>query len=385
MGDVVTAWSDACERLEALGRRLRDDDFPGGDADRARGAMHLAEQVLCWTGWSVFHADPRRPRFQRQNDLITQWGGPNADNVYRHARVEPGRRYRIRGRMHACEELVLAVRAGFMHQPTWGTLLEVTATELGLGPGDDIDISVGDGGQVPLPDGALTISIREYYFRWDEAEPATMVIECVDDDAVAPAPRPTSAEVAARLDEGVLGAEHSFEYWNRYLREHGERQAPNTFGETFGLTKGLDAARYGFCFWELGPDDALVVELPRPRARYWSFQLYELAWFELLDVTERQSTLNHTQLVVDHDERIRVVVSHRDPGVANWLDAGGRHAGLLSFRCFWADAAPTSSARVVPVAEVAAALPPDTTTVDARARTAALQARRRHLAWRFRT
>ena len=81
----------------------------------------------------MFHADPRRPSFQRQNDLITQWGGPNADNVYRHARVEPGRRYRIRGRMHSCEEFILAVRAGFMHLPTWGTLFEITATDLGIG------------------------------------------------------------------------------------------------------------------------------------------------------------------------------------------------------------------------------------------------------------
>ena len=37
------------------------------------------------------HADPRAPAFQRQNDLFTQWGGPNADNVYRHARRRSGR------------------------------------------------------------------------------------------------------------------------------------------------------------------------------------------------------------------------------------------------------------------------------------------------------
>ena len=120
MGDDVAAWTDACERLAALGRRLADDDFPGDEADRADGVAHVVEQASCWLGWSVFHGDPRRPVFTRQNDLITQWGGPNADNVYRHARVEAGRRYRLRGRMHSCEEFILAVRAGFMHLPTWG-------------------------------------------------------------------------------------------------------------------------------------------------------------------------------------------------------------------------------------------------------------------------
>jgi hypothetical protein len=152
---AAEAWQDACRRLAALGARLVDADdtagFPTDPTERVAGIAHLAEQALCWIGWSVFHADPRRPAFHRQNDLITQWGGPNADNVYRHARVEPGRRYRITGRMHACDEAILAVRAGFMHQPTWGTLHQVTLSDLGIGPGDSLDLVVGPGGDVPLP------------------------------------------------------------------------------------------------------------------------------------------------------------------------------------------------------------------------------------------
>ena len=66
------AWNDFCRRLGALGERLHSETFPDGAHDRADGYAHLAEQVLCWTGWSLFHADPRRPAFQRQNDLILQ-------------------------------------------------------------------------------------------------------------------------------------------------------------------------------------------------------------------------------------------------------------------------------------------------------------------------
>ena len=381
----IVAWRASMARLGLVGDSLGAPPFPTGSDDRADGVAHLAEQALCWLGWSVFHADPRRPSFQRQNDLVTQWGGPNADNVYRHARVEPGRRYRITGRMHSCEEFVLAVRAGFMHQETWGTLVEVTAGELGIGPDDDIDIVVGDGGQVALPEGAMTVSIREYYFHWQEREPATFVIECLDDDASEPAPRTTGGEVADRLDQGVRGVEVSLAYWNRYLLDHRGDHVDNTFAPMFGLAKGLDAARYGFCFWDLGPDEALVVELPRPAARYWAFQLYEMAWFELLDITERQTSLNHTQLAVDADDRVRLVVSHTDPGVANWLDAGGRRNGLLHFRCFWAESAPTPDTRLVEVDELAAVLPPTTATVDQAQRAATMATRRRHLAWRFRT
>lgn len=386
MGDDLDAWAEACDRLAGIGRRLGEDDFPQDEADRADGIAHVVEQALCWMGWSVFHADPRRPRFQRQNDLITQWGGPNADNVYRHARVEAGRRYRIRGRMHSCEEFILAVRAGFMHLPTWGTLFEITATELGIAEGEDFEFLVGDGTAVPLPPGALSVSIREYYWDWREAEPATFTIECLDDDADAPAARRDAPSTAAQLSEGVEGVVHSLEYWNTYMREQADEGTTNAFNPAFALAKGLDAARYSFCFWDLGPDEALVTEVEVPPAHYWSLQLYEIPWFELVDVTDHVVSLNHTQARVDGDGVIRLVVSHRDPGVPNWLDTAGRRTGLFTFRAFWTtgDVA-TPRARVVPVDEAAAALPAGTPSVTPTERAAAMADRRRHLAWRFRT
>ena len=379
------AWDDFCRRLGALGERLQTETFPDTPHDRADGYAHLAEQVLCWTGWSLFHADPRRPVFQRQNDLILQWGGPNADNVYRHARVEAGRRYRVRGRMHSCEEFILAVRAGFMHEPTWGTLQEVTATDLGIGEGDDFDFVVGDGGEVALPAGAATVSIREYYYDWRPLEPATFTIECIDDDIDAPAPRLTDTDVSTRLARAIAGVEHSIEYWNTYMRERQSEAPANTFAAALKVAKGLDAARYGFCFWDLAPDEALIVSSDVPDARYWTFQLYELGWFELADTVERQVSLNHTQVDLDDDGRMHIVVSHVDPGVPNWLDSGGRRAGLLTFRWFWPHGDPTPSTRVVPVAELREHLPIGPGSIDASGRATVLRRRREHLSWRFRT
>ena len=277
MGDDLAGWAEACDRLAALGGRLGDDDYPGDEADRADGIAHVVEQTLCWMGWSVFHADPRRPSFQRQNDLITQWGGPNADNVYRHTRVDP---VAATGSAAACTRARSSSSPsgrGFMHLPTWGTLVEVTATELGIAEGDDFDFVVGDGGHgAPARRRAPRVSIREYYFDWSEAEPAPFTIECLDDDAGEPPARRTAATTAAQLSEGVDGVVHSVEYWNTYMREKAGQGQPNTFDPAFALANGLDAARYAFCFWDLGPDDALVVEVPVPPARYWTFQLYEM-------------------------------------------------------------------------------------------------------------
>lgn len=383
------AWRDWCDRLATLGDEVVAPPFPDGDDDHVDAVAHLAEQVLCWTGWSVFHADPRRPRFVRQNDLITQWGGPNADNVYRHTRIDPARRYRITGRMHSCEEFMLAIRCGFMHEPRWGTVHEVSATDLGIGPGDDFELILGGddtGGRwVPLPEGAVMASFREYYYDWAAAEPAVMVVECLDDDVDAPAPRLTAADVVARLARAADGVEHSVRNWNDYLREHRARGTDNVLAPPMAVAKGLDAARYAFCFWDLGPDEAVVIETTVPAARYWSLQAYELGTYELVDVTEHQASLNHRQVTVDPDGLVRFVLARRDPGVANWLDLGDRAEGLATLRWFWSEGDPEYSSRTVALADLDAVLPSGTVRVSPADRAATMADRRRHLGWRFRT
>ena len=392
MGTEITAldaWREVCDRLARLGEEVLADPFPSAGADRVDAVAHVAEQALCWISWSVFHADPRRPFFHRQNDLITQWGGPNADNIYRHARIDTARRYRIRGRMNSCDDFMLAIRCGFMHQPKWGTVHEVSAHELGIGKGDEFELLLGGepqpGRWVPLPEGAIMASFREYYLDWDADDPAFMTIECLDDDVDAPAPRLGGDDLAARLQDAIAGVEHSVRNWNSYLNDHRAAGVDNVMATPHKVSKGLAAARYAFCFWNLADDEALVLETTVPDAHYWSFQLYEMGTYELVDMVEHQSSLNQRQVSVDADGKIRIVIAGRDPGVANWLDTAGRRVGQFTFRFFWSNADPEFTARVVKLADLDADLPADTVRVDAAARAAVLAARRAHFAFRYRT
>lgn len=388
--EALDAWRQFCRRLEAVGEEVLAAGTPDDPADEAAAIEHLAGQLLCWTGWSVFHADPRRPRFQRQNDLITPWGGPNADNVYRHARVDAARTYRIRGRMHACEEFMLTVRAGFMHQPTWGTLFQVAASDLGIGRDDEFELSVGGddtgtGRWIPLPASAAMVSFREYYLDWQADEPAVMTIECLDEDVDSPGPRLDDATLASRLEDAAAGLGHSVAHWRDYLRDHRAAGRDNSFASPLKFAKGLAVARYGECYWNLRDDEVLLVETDVPAARYWGFQCYDTTTFDLIDPIERRTSLNHEQVVVDPDGRVRVVVAATDPGVANWLDSGGRPAGLLTFRWFWSERDPTPTTRVLAHSAVRAAMPADTVLVDPQERRSDQAARRAHFGWRFRT
>ena len=384
---LVAAWSDACRRLEALGPQILGADYPQAPEDQAEGLRHLVEQAVCWLTWSVGHGDPRAPFFQRQNDFFTQWGGPNAENTYRHARVDPSLRYRLRGKMNSCEDFILAIRSGFRHQPKPGTLVEVTASNVGIREGDEFELVLGgppsdDPHQIDLPDEAIMVSIREYYFDWRALEPATMTIECLDADG--PPARVTAGQLVEQLGEAALAVEDSMGYWNRYMRDFRASGTDNTFAPIL-VPQGLDAARYVFCFYQLADDEALVIDTEVPDARYWSLQLYTLAWFEAPGVGFRTTSVNHVQAVPSSDGRVRAVVAHRDPGVPNWIDTQERLEGLVTLRSFWVSSEPAMPrTRVVKFEGIRDALPDDTPAVAPAERAAELARRQAHIATRFR-
>jgi hypothetical protein len=377
------AWTELLTGLDALGAHILSDEFPGPPIDPDEGFRHLAQQLLCWLGWSLGHGDATRPAFQRQNDLVTMWGGPNADNVYRHARIDPGCTYRIRGKMRSCEEFALAIREGFRHTDTPATVVELTASDVGIGENDDFEILLGGAGdepnRLPLPDGAIMCSIREYYFDWRPVEPATFTIECLGGGPVRA--QPTFADA---MHEAIDLTERSIVFWNQYMIDARDKQRDNSFGDKIDVPRGLQVSQFGFCFYDLGPDEALHVHADVPDARYWSLQLYRMRWFSPLDIG-RVTSLNHMQMHVGADGRFHVIVSHRDPGVPNWLDTEGRREGLVNFRYFWGTTLSTLATEVVHVDDVRSVLPHDTPSVDAAARAAEVHSRRDHLAWRFRT
>ena len=380
--DEARSWRDLLAGLERLGDSVRASSPAGDPAVESEGFLHLAEQLLCWLEWSVGYGNAAEPAFQRQNDLVTPWGGPNADNVYRHARVSPRFTYVVRGRMNSCEEFALAIREGFRHTDTPGTLAELTASDIGIGPDDEFTLLLGGRGsepnRIPLPEGSVMCSVREYYFDWQESEPATWTIER---DAGVPTATPSFDD---QMEEALELTEQSLRYWADYMHSARARQEDNAFGSKVDVPRGLQISQFLFCFYELGPNEALVVETQTPDARYWSFQLYGLEYFRPLDIG-RPTSLNPRQIARADGDRVRLVVAHQDPGVPNWLDTMGRGTGLLNYRHFWGAPLPSPRTRIVPIADVRDVLPPDTAIVTPGHREAQVRARRRHLAWRYRT
>jgi hypothetical protein len=383
----MDAWRDFCERMLALGDTIRGPAFPSSERARLEGTHHLANQLATWMSWAVGYDSPTHPRFFRQNDLFFRWGGPNVDQVTRRATIDPAGTYRISGSLGACEDFILTLKDGDMHEGRYGIKAEAMGSELGFAAGADVEIHLSgaprEGAWLAIPDGTSMLNIREYYWDWSATPPAMLVIERLDTQG-APPPRITEAELAARLDKAARLVESSLTYWNEWVAGEKAKLPPNTMGEPGGNAGGSSRIAYSFGFYELAEDEALLIEAGPPPSPYWDVQLYSIGWFESYDFANHVTSLNHTQGRLSGDGGFRAVVAHRDPGVPNWLDTEGRMDGMITHRWIGGPAAAISS-RVIPLAEVRDHLPAGTPEVTPAERADEIRRRQAHAAWRYRT
>jgi hypothetical protein len=388
--DVVSgaAWRAFCDRLAAVGERILADDFPADPRDRAEGVRHLATQTACWLTYAAGHADPAHPAFFRSADPTYAWGGPNVDQVARRAAIDGSGSYRVSGRMGSCEEFVLQLKQGTTQSGGANIGTEVSASQLGLRPGDTFEILLGaeeqPGTWLALAQGPGFVHVRDYYFDWVAAEPATFVIERLDTQG-ASAPDVTADWVARMLDAAAHEVEHSVLYFRDFQARMRDAQSINQFGAPDISGRGVQDIIYSHGFVSLRDDEALILELDPRAATLWGVSSYTRAWYEPLDYATRLTSRNHHQVAADDDGLVRVVLAGRDVGTANWLDTGGRAEVLTTVRWFRPPEPPTVQAEVVPIAALATRLPDGHPMVDAESRRREIAGRAAHVSWRYRT
>jgi hypothetical protein len=376
--------------MARVGDRILESDFPSSPRDRAEGYRHLANQLIGWLTWAMFFADAAYPAIWRANgaDLVSSWGGPNIDQNSLRARVSPDGVYRLSGTMGSCEDFILSVSNGQMHMGNTGIPREVMASDFGIRPGDDVEIILSairqPGNWVELTPDAQLIHIRAYHWDWPAKPPATLIIERLDTQGSAPQP-PTPEQVATRLEEAASLIEHSIPYWNEYLHNARARlPAANVLGPPHQTPGGAHNIFYGFGFFRLGEDEALLIETEVPEDGYWDIQMYNLAWYEAFDFPNRTTSLNHRQATLSSDGKFRAVIAHRDPGVPNWLDTQGYREGQITYRWIKSSTQPAATATLISFGDIAALLPTDTPRIDAAARREEIRRRQVGIAWRNR-
>ncbi len=376
--DDGSAWARLLEDLRRSGEMVLGANAPAPSLDRAEGWRHLASLLRMGISEMLVDWDPDRPRFQ-WSDGTAKWGLDCADALYAQAPVRAGAVYRMRGNRGSVHflgiQLVARMRA----------VADLDADELEVDSEGNFELWMGgeprSGNWVELPEDATTLIVRQFFYDWDNELPASFEIERMDPGERRVAQVVTPGAIARQL--AALGAfVHDNTQWWAQVAIAKRAQANQFPDDQGGLGAVASAAQkyqaFGIGYFDLACDQALLIEVTPPPAKYWSLHLGNY-WMESLDYGGAQNSLNGHQAQIDADGVFRAVISSRDPGVPNWLDPGGRSEGSMIYRWNQSPHAPIPAARVVPIGELGKALPPGTPVVTPEERQATVERRREHV------
>jgi hypothetical protein len=352
---------------------LRDDyvlstDRHQDELEALEGFTYLL-QLVSLTSELIVEGDPERPRFSSIVSPARKFQGDNPDSLYQQALIRGDRAYRITGRKDLQDYISFTVHAPAPDGGYAGAVQsDINDTDLDINPDGMFELILTPkdrgGPGVQLEPDARIVIVRNYYQRERSAQndpdvSVTLHIEPLDDPG--PAPAVDDASLAERLSDAsaliravttgmrALGSESNVPFVSN---------TPNTVGTPWSFrnaavaTAGAVDIFYSSGTFELGPDDALVMEGAIPRSRFTNVMLWN-AHMQTLDYSTRRSSLNAAQMDLGEEGSYRIVISAQDPGVANWLDTGGHRRGTIFWRFLLPELDPeTPRCTVVPVSSL---------------------------------
>ena len=379
-GELPQAWAHLLDRLKAAGELVAASDVNRNSVDYASGMRHL--MVLLGVGVDeALRVDPNPVLAvtRTSTDDILTWGMECPDCLYMRATLRGGETYRLFGNRGTARYVGLQTMNGIAS--TANTLVD----ELEVDANGDFEVVLSadehEGNWMRVEGDHPTLIVRHFFYDWDAEQPSVLQIERIGAEVV-PKDRSVAADVAVSRQIYALG---EFVHDNlKFFLDFNAGPPVNGFMPPIDRSAMGAAAenRPVIGRYELEPDEALILEVEPPEGVYWSYSLGN-QWWETIHYGRHQSSLNAHQAKVDADGTLRVVVSARDPGVANWLDTAGHSNGAMILRCVRTETAPTPTARVVKFADVVSSLPADTAKVSAAERAAILAARQRAVHERF--
>lgn len=357
------AWAEWCDTLKAAGATMTAAGAPTDVFNQAEGYRYLTRLVRASLENYLECNDPHAPVLvalaNGMRDAPVKLGADNPDNLYQNANLDPRETYRLFGARGTVPYLGLGVQEGTYGGP--GGLRTVDYKEAGsgefdVGPDGTIDVVLsanppasGDTRNwLRLPGGDATramLIVRQTFMDRGAEVPATLRIERTS------GPHKPSALTAAQLEDAlrtsgmfVAGASMMFARWAKGFQAHANT-LPLFDQATSDAAGGDPKIRYYHSYWQLGPDEALVITVKPPPCQHWNFQLNN-HWMESLDYRYFQVHVNLQSAHVDPaDGTVRVVVAHRDPrsvlpsGLAHdWIDTCAHHQGQMLWR--WVRVAP---------------------------------------------
>ncbi len=362
VGEALEAWIGAQRQAIDL---LLSASQPGHPVDWGEGARWVTRTACLAQEWVVEYADPLRPTIFRSQGPTRKLMVDNPDVDYYFASLDDRETYRLTGNRGQAAAIGLTIGTDILrgHAGRTGTLGQYQLDDFALEPNGDFEIALSkqkhDGNWIALPDGAAQISVRETFHDRTRERTARFEIERVG-PALPPADwtPEVAAERIALAARWLLFIAHScVAMWkgfaaagvNRITGGSGKDHTDSAQAAEGGAQRGEAERRsdwrdevrthtasdmaYMGGNWRIDPNQALRITIHPARggARYWGIVLVS-PWMESYEYRQRHVCTNDQLAQRNADGSWTIVIAHRDPGVPNWLDTGGRSEGYALIR-----------------------------------------------------
>jgi hypothetical protein len=368
---TTAAFDELISTLQLIrdGYVLSEDRFTD-PLDVVEGYRYVG-QLLSAASEFFFEADPDHPRLASIVSPARKLQGDNPDAIYHYARISGSRAYRIFGRVdkECYTSFTIHGRApdGALAGPLLG---DVNDRQFQIDRDGTYSLTLSateqPGNWLRLHPDAYCVIVRSYFQLGTSAQndmDVSVRIDIATIEDLDPPPPLSDDVFSDRMREGIA-----------FLRQTTLGQSlPSTPSAVPFVAQELNSLPVPFSFrdsglpvpgaadifyasgrWRLEPDEALVMTGTLPSCPFANVMLWN-RHMQTLEYRSRRSSLNQSQIQLETDGSYRIVIAHKDPGVANWLDCEGHRSGTIFWRFLLPETDPTrTECEVLPIGDVAA-------------------------------
>jgi hypothetical protein len=309
------------------------------DAMRGRFEDAFAEVMFSAAVWSS-NQDKLRPKVSCITRLAhpvdgrripgSRWGIDNPDSVYRVIPISGDERYEIHGRVGQNR---MTENYFTLWDPNMGTVDVLNGRTMAVDSDGSYTITVDSEPANGRPNHVRTTAeahefyIRDVLLNWGRDDPNHIEVQRLGGSPATP---------ARTLDEQAEATAAMMAHFANFTGKlsHGVyKMEANHFNLAWSADK-VGAMRnqvYVMGRFDLGPDEAFVVDLNDGGAEYFTVPLSNI-WGTTLELVDRTGSLNKAQSVPNADGSYTYVISPVDPGVTNWIDSDGLREAILTLR-----------------------------------------------------
>lgn len=347
------AWKKLLQAMDEAVSRVYSEEMGLNEVDRAEGMRALAQTFSLAAEIYIEKGNPREPAFSNWMASGRKVLGDNPDARYDSAPVSPDYTYEVYGTLSRCAAQTFTV---YGRGPLgWNNVAgELTPDQMELGPNGEFSLLLSKErpanakNWIELNDSAHMFLMRQFFNDVPiEKRPRDFDIRRID------APDTpevyTEAEFALRTEAAAhfftIAVDATFGLARMRSNPSNSMEPPAEFDPSIvGIYYPSIYNLYFGGWFDLKDDEALIFEGDALRGGYAIVHIMN-GWLQSIEGPGGNQKFNKATLKTKDDGSWRVIVSHKDPGVDNWLNPHGHTHGHFTMRIVHPDGEGTTRPR----------------------------------------